>query len=607
AGDCPVGELIVWDLATMAETARWPGHDSAVSALAWSPLGDVILSGGEAGDLILWDAASHAALARLDVHDGPIHAVAFNADGTLAATAGADGVVAVLDVPARQIVRRLAGHSVAVLDVAFSPDGGQILSASADASMILWDAASGDFLRTFIGHAAAITGAAFVPDGSAILSSGDLSLRLWDVATGDQMQFRESGDKPAGLVISPDGRTVLHRGGHLIYTWNLQQWNGSHRKLASHEGGIRSIAASADGRFVLSTGDDGTVRVWNLAGASDLRQIPIEFSATSLATTHDGQWLAVGGWAEGSRIWDVETWQPVFPLSGVTGTIAPGAISASRDDRWVAAGSGVYEGDSNEGSLIVWNATTGEVQCNLRGHVTRLRSLSFSPDSRHLLAGSQGPDDAGDLILWNVEDCSLVRRFATEQDTTGIDFSADGRYAVTSSAFFANVTLWDVETGQPVRVFPTTGEVFLDAAFGPGDETILGAAISGVIFEWDRETGEGIRRFSGHDGGVWSLEVSPDEQRLVSSDDTGMIILWDLDSGAELRRHTAHNGLSFQATFNPDGQTIYSVSADETLVAWQVGDPSLPALRAWIKDNRYVRELTCDERAQYGVQPLCKA
>ncbi len=86
-----------------------------------------------------------------------------------------------------------------------------------------------------------------------------------------------------------------------------------------------------------------------------------------------------------------------------------------------------------------------------------------------------------------------------------------------------------------------------------------------------------------------------------------MIILWDLDSGAALRQHTAHNGLSFQATFNPDGQTIYSVSADETLVAWQVGDPSLPALLDWIYDNRYVRELTCDERAQYGVEPLCEA
>ena len=607
AGDCPVGELIVWDLATMAETARWPGHDSAVSALAWSPLGDVILSGGEAGDLILWDAASHAALARLDVHDGPIHAVAFNADGTLAATAGADGVVAVLDVPARQIVRRLAGHSDAVLDVAFSPDDSQILSSSADARMILWDAASGDLLRTFIGHASEVHGVAFVPDGSAILSSGDLSLRLWDVATGQELRKRESGDTPDGLVLSPDGRTVLHLVSHVIYTWDLNQWNAPHRKLFGHVGNIRDIETSDDGRLALTTGDDGTVRIWNLNGADDLLQTNIGFPATGMAIDPTGQRVAIGGWGTCGVLWDLTAAKSTIALGGCKGIVAPGGMAFSPDGRWVAASSGDYDEDTEAASLLVWDAVTGDIHCDLQGHARRTRTVAFSPDGRTALSGSQGTDDAGDLILWNMEDCSLVRRFATEQDTTGIDFSADGRYAFTSSAFSENATLWDVETGQPVRVFPAPGEVFLDAAFGPGDETVLAGAISGVIFEWNRETGEELRRFSGHDGGVWSLEVSPDEQRLVSSDDTGMIILWDAASGAELRRHSAHNALSFQATFSPDSQTVYSVSSDETLVAWQVGDPSLPALRAWIDENRYVRELTCDERAQYGVEPLCKA
>jgi hypothetical protein len=46
-------------------------------------------------------------------------------------------------------------------------------------------------------------------------------------------------------------------------------------------------------------------------------------------------------------------------------------------------------------------------------------------------------------------------------------------------------------------------------------------------------------------------------------------------------------------------------STDDTLAVWRLGDLSLPGLLSWIEENRYVRELTCAERAQYNVKPLC--
>jgi hypothetical protein len=47
------------------------------------------------------------------------------------------------------------------------------------------------------------------------------------------------------------------------------------------------------------------------------------------------------------------------------------------------------------------------------------------------------------------------------------------------------------------------------------------------------------------------------------------------------------------------------VSADETLVSWQIGDPTLDTLLSWIKGNRYVRDLPCEERTLYEIKPLC--
>jgi WD40 repeat protein len=606
AGICHSGELILWDLAAEKETARWPGHDAWVSVLAWSPSSQEILSGGGDGSLVLWDAVNQEILAQWTAHDAAINALAISPDGTQAAAASDDGTLTLLNLANRKITHHLEGHSGPILDIAFSPDGRQLVSGSADTTMILWNVSTEDPTLTFTGHASSIQGVAFLPDGQRILSvSSDLSYRLWDAASSSELQRRESGGRPSGMTLSPDGRTVLSRVDHTIETWDLVQWNTPHRRLLGHVGKIMDVAISSDGSLALSTGDDGTVRIWNLHGEGDLQLNNIGFSATGVAVAPDGNALAIGVWGDDSMIWDLAKGQPTLDLSGGIGAVAPGSVAYSPDGHWVVAGSGDYDHDTEAGSLLVWEAATGEIHCDLQGHDRRLRTVAFSPDSRYVLSGSQGADEMGTIVLWDVNDCHLVRRFATEQDTTGIDFSDDGRYAVTASAFSANVTLWNVATGQAVQVFSLPGDVLLDTAFGPDDETVLAATLSGLIIQWDRETDQEIRRFTGHDGGVWSVSLSPDEQKLISSDDTGTIILWDMVTGAELRRHNAHNTLSFQAAFSPDGQTVYSVSVDKTLVVWQVGDPSLPALLSWIEGNRYERQLTCAERERYDVSPLC--
>jgi hypothetical protein len=58
--------------------------------------------------------------------------------------------------------------------------------------------------------------------------------------------------------------------------------------------------------------------------------------------------------------------------------------------------------------------------------------------------------------------------------------------------------------------------------------------------------------------------------------------------------------------FSPNGQSAFSVSLDGALIEWQVADLPLDQLLDWIDANRYVRDLTCEERAQYRVEPYCR-
>jgi WD40 repeat protein len=107
-----------------------------------------------------------------------------------------------------------------------------------------------------------------------------------------------------------------------------------------------------------------------------------------------------------------------------------------------------------------------------------------------------------------------------------------------------------------------------------------------------------------------SLSILTQESALrnrLSGSEDGAVILWDFETGEDLRHFSEHTGMVLDVVFSPDSQTAFSVSFDGALIEWQVADLPLDELLAWIHTNRYVRDLTCDERAQYRVEPLCDA
>jgi WD40 repeat protein len=80
-----------------------------------------------------------------------------------------------------------------------------------------------------------------------------------------------------------------------------------------------------------------------------------------------------------------------------------------------------------------------------------------------------------------------------------------------------------------------------------------------------------------------------------------------LETAEELHRFSGHTAIVAGLTFSPDGQTAFSASLDGDLIEWQMADLSLDDLVDWTYANRYLRALTCDERAEYRVEPLCSA
>jgi WD40 repeat protein len=286
------------------------GHEGAVWAVAVSPDGKHIASGGEDGYLRCWDPATGKGEWLVNGHPGGVNAVAFSPDGMRVACGGGyylgkDFAIRVADTASARFGPELAGHTAEVVAVAF-PRGGRLLSGSCDKSIRLWDLESGRELSRFDGHTLTVKALSVSPDGKQFLSAGaDATLRLWDLARGKEVR-RFSGHDGAvtGVAFSPDGRTFLSGGlDNSVRLWDLT--GGRERqRFTGHTRPVQAVAFSPDGKRVLSAGSDRTVRLWDVATGKEVRRFEGHTGVVcAVAFFPDGRRAVSAGADRVVRVW----------------------------------------------------------------------------------------------------------------------------------------------------------------------------------------------------------------------------------------------------------------------------------------------------------------
>ena len=274
------------------------GHQSWVTAVAFSPRPTTLVSGSLDDRINIWNLQTGSLALTLDGHPRGVNDVSISAKGQVLVSCGDDGTIKVWNLIAGKQLHTLKGHVRDVTSIAIGHKGWILASGSKDKSINLWKLDKGTRIRTLLGSPAAIKTVAMTPDESFLLSGGlDNKIRLWDLKTGEMV-----------------------------------------RVFSGHVSPVNNVAVSRDGLFVASASKDRTVRLWSIAtGAMIHCLIGHTQEVNSVAIAPDNRTIISGSTDLTVCVWDAKTGKRLHTLTGHTNAVT--AIAIHRTGRLIASAS----------------------------------------------------------------------------------------------------------------------------------------------------------------------------------------------------------------------------------------------------------------------------
>ncbi|MBF0296098.1 MAG: pentapeptide repeat-containing protein [Magnetococcales bacterium] len=343
--------------------------------------------------------------------------------------------------------------------------------------------------------------------------------------------------------------------------WRRVRAEGSDLTGCDLTGCDLTAANLAGARLVNSRLDDATLSSTFLQRA-DLRGASLagaQLSRTRLAWSRLDPDALTGMSAD---FFSNMTLPPAQSLSQFQAVLQSGHFSGIQAAAFSPDGATLLSG-SDDKTLKLWDARTGECLLTCKGHQSYVLSVAFSPDGATLLSGSNDKT----LKLWDARTGECLRTCQGHQASVrSVAFSPDGA-TLLSGSHDDTLKLWDARTGECLRTCQGHQDVVLSVAFSPDGARLLSGSDDKTLKLWDVRTGECLFTCQGHQAFVSSVAFSPDGATLLSGSEDNTLKLWDARTGKCLLTCQDQDSV-FSVAFSPDGATLLSGSNDMTLKLW---------------------------------------
>ena len=291
------------------------------------------------------------------------------------------------------------GHTQVIYSVSISQDGKILASGSGDRTIKLWDLATGKEIQTFQHHESVIS-VRISPDAKTLISVGERTIKKWDLDKKDEIfTFQRNLESIIRVSVSPDSKTLAY-----------SSVNSKTITLVD----IEENSVSPDSKtLAYSSVNSKTITLVDIEENKEIFMTGHDDAVNNVDISSDGKILVSSSFYNIVKLWDLETNTQIETLTIETLTkdnfFTITSVNISFDRKTVATGRA-------DGRITFWNVNTKKEIITIQGHQKEVSSVNFSPDGKRLASG----DTDGNIKLWSFdldflmkESCDLVRNYLT--------------------------------------------------------------------------------------------------------------------------------------------------------------------------------------------------
>lgn len=368
------GTARLWDPVAGSEVRRFTGHTKGVLSLAFTPNGGYLITSGLDDTLRFWEIQSGKEVLKADLQGGWL---AVSSDGHFLALSQVSRV-SLIAMPSTRVARVLEGQVASASLASYSPDGHYLLVAGLNGAVRLWDVARSALVRTLPADDGDNESVQISPDSRQVLVASGKRARLFDLETGAEIHaFADSG-RVACATFSRDGHYVITAGSD-AHLWN-RETGAEIRSFRGHSEALTDAALSPDGLLLLTSSNDRTARLWDVASGRSIRQMAHDAPVDTVDFSPDGSKFLTAGHDRAVSVWDTATVTRLLTIPQHNTNIFKARFSPD--------GSLIVTSGYPLPAARLWDANTGKLVRELNGHSDWVMDFSFSANGALMFTAS---------------------------------------------------------------------------------------------------------------------------------------------------------------------------------------------------------------------------